>query len=276
MTTQASKLSAPPPSAPPPRAATVPWGPIKDEKIGRRVCIYGQGGMGKTSLAAHAPGNILFMDFDKSLPVLKTQLGDATKKLASYTPDDWPGILSTLGAYENFAGIDSIVIDTATKAEELSQKWVVANVPTEKGVKVANIEAYGFKTGYRHAFDQWLKLLSILDQHVAKGRNVVFVCHLENSNAANPGGEDFLRAEPRLCRSMQGNLREKIFEWCDFVLYLDEEKAVSKEGKAAGNGSRAIYTSPQAWFKAKKRGPCAEIIYPDADNLADVWTQLFV
>lgn len=273
--TTISKIPAPPVQMPRRPATMVPWGPIKTNKNGYRALLYGVGGVGKSSLAANAPWPVMYVDFDNSLPLLRNELGSVADGVHSYQADGWAEVLSTLGSYDLFGGIKTIVIDPTTKLEELSHVWVVANVPTAKGNKVANIEAYGFKEGYRHAFDQWLKLLSILEQHVFAGRNVILVCHSESANIANASGENFLCYEPRLSRSAQGNVREKLFEWCDHVLFYAYDVAV-KDGKAMGGGSRTLYTHPEAWFKAKARGFDKDFIVPDFANLGEVWAQLFV
>jgi len=41
---------------------------------GHRIGIYGPGGIGKSSLAATAPGPVAFFDLDDSLPVLQESL----------------------------------------------------------------------------------------------------------------------------------------------------------------------------------------------------------
>lgn len=275
MTTPSRLPPAPPSSAPTRPKPSVPWGPIKTNKNGYRVLLYGVGGIGKTSLAASAPGPVLFIDFDNSLPRLTGELGEKADGIRIFEAKGWAEVIATLGNYDLFGDIKTIVIDPTTKLEELSHDWVVANVPTAKGNKVANIEAYGYKEGYSHAFDQWLKLLSILEQHMLAGRNIINVCHSESANIANASGENFLCYEPRLSRSTQGNVREKLFEWSDFALFYAYDVAV-KDGKAKGGGSRTLYTHPEAWFKAKARGFDKDFITPDFANLGDVWAQLFV
>lgn len=270
-----SKTKVPPPPAARQQAKTsaAPWGGITTTKQGIRIMFYGQGGMGKTLNSLYAPGNKLVMDFDNSLPLLRKTIGEElVSQIKVYTPTEWDDMISTLGKMEWFNDIDSIVIDTMTKAEELAQAWVVKNVKTIKGADVRSIEGFGYKEGYRYSYDKILEMLSLLDQHVSAGRNVVLVCHMENANAANAGGEDFLRAEPRLARVSTGNVREKLYEWCDFVLYMDEMKQVTDDGKAKGEGNRAIYTSMKPWFRAKRRGHMPDKLFPQLDDIqGTVW-----
>src|SRR3990167_8387307 len=77
---------APPkrPSAPPPPAQPVKAPGSNNGKrcsfgeiataTAQRIAIFGTGGIGKTSIAALAPGPVAFIDLDSSLPVLKPML----------------------------------------------------------------------------------------------------------------------------------------------------------------------------------------------------------
>ena len=281
--TQNSRIPAPPPppgrSVPPSKPTTAPlspWAAAPSAQAGRRVLVYGQGGLGKSRLCCAAPGPVLIFDFDESLATLWTQLPDEQKaNIRTYIPENWADFIAKMEDTSLFAGIQTIVVDTATVAERLSEAWVKANIPNSKGGKVSSIEDYGFKIGYRHIFDQWVRLLAIADRHRKEGRNIVFVAHAENTNTANPSGEDFLRVEPSLSRSAQGNIRNRIYEWVDYCIYIDIDKTVTDEGKARGGNTRTIYTNGQPWFMAKQRGNAPEMIYPDVNNLEDVWAQLF-
>ena len=56
------------------------FGPIPDGS-GHRMVLFGPGGIGKTTLAATAPGPVAFFDLDDSLSRLKQQLTDAPGRL---------------------------------------------------------------------------------------------------------------------------------------------------------------------------------------------------
>lgn len=285
--TTTNRMPAPPtrppmqaPSQPPARGATPPlaspWATAPSARDGNRVLVYGQGGLGKSRLCCAAPGPVLVFDWDESLATLWKQLNDEQRaNVRTYVPESWGDFISKFEDMSLFAGIQTIVVDTATMAERKSEEWVKQNIPNSKGGKVSSIEDYGFKIGYRHVFDQWVKLLAIADRHRKEGRNIVFVAHAENTNTANPNGEDFLRVEPSLQKSAQGNIRNRIYEWVDYCLYMDIDKAVNTEGKVSGGNSRTIYTFGQPWFMAKQRGNAPEMIYPDVAHLEDVWSQLF-
>jgi len=92
---------------------SVRFGQITAE-TGHRVVIYGPGGIGKTSLAAVAPGPVAFFDLDDSLPRLNSQLpnGIDTRLVAGESNGEpmWEGLRASLHA-DGWDGIKTIVID---------------------------------------------------------------------------------------------------------------------------------------------------------------------
>jgi hypothetical protein len=218
---------------------------------------------------------VLVFDFDESLSTLWSQLPEEQRaNVLTYIPKDWQDFMDKLGDQSLFGNIQTIVIDTATVAERASEAWVLANVRASSG-KATSIEDYGYGKGYRFIFEQWIKLLAVADIHRRAGRNVVFVAHATNAKTANPSGEDFLRVEPALQGTDKFSIRNRLYEWVDYCVYMQMDQAVSEDGKATGANTRTIYTYGQPWFMAKQRGNAPEIIYPDVNNLEDVWTQLF-
>jgi hypothetical protein len=220
------------------------------QACGHRIGLYGQGGIGKTTLAAEMPGPVAFFDLDESLGQLKPD-GDIRLVDGIST---WADLRATLQA-DGWDGIKSIVIDTATKAEELAIAHTLATVRHEKGQAVSSIEDYGFGKGYQHVYETFIGLLGDLDRHARAGRNVCLVCHDCTCNVPNPSGEDFLRFEPRLQSPNSGkaSIRLRVREWLDHLFFLDLDRSVSKDGKARGSGSRTLYPSEMGWCSAKSR-----------------------
>ncbi len=168
---------------------------IKQEKVefgkiavgqGERIILAGTGGIGKTSLAWHAPGPVAFFDLDDSLPVLSRQLPELDVRPVKGV-NTWDTLLATLdsGGWDE---IMTIVIDSLTKAQDLDREWVIANVAHKKGKKIERLEDYGYARGYVHIYDVFLKLLCALDRHVRAGRNVILICHEVTGNVPNPDG----------------------------------------------------------------------------------------
>lgn len=252
MNATSSTATARPPYGPPVRR--VAFGAIEPQ--GHRVGLFGPGGIGKTTLAATAPGPVGFIDLDDSLPILRPSLGELDIRRVSGIAG-WQDMRDALHS-DGWEDVRTIVIDSATKAEELSLEWTIRNVKHEKdGVVIRRIEDYGFGKGYQHNYETFLTLLSDLDQHVRAGRNVVLICHDCTATVPNPKGEDYIRWEPRLQNPSSGkaSIRLRVREWLDHLLYVgyDVECAKHHNGKAQGHGSRTIYPTEMPWCMAKSR-----------------------
>lgn len=253
-----------------------------DEGSGHRIVIYGPGGIGKTTVAATAPGPVAFFDLDDSLPRLKSQLADAPETL-DLRPvagiRTWQDMRDALHA-DGWQDIRTIVIDSATRAEELAVEHTLLTVPHEKGQKVQRIEDYGFGKGYSHVYDTFLPLLGDLDQHTRAGRHVILICHDCTASVPNPDGEDWIRYEPRLQSPASGksSIRLRVREWADHVLFVGYDVQVQKEnklgarGKGKGSGSRTIYPMELPHCMAKSR-TLGEVLPLSKFDLS-LWNQL--
>lgn len=267
-------IASPPPPVPPTPAKTagarpptqgggtshVALAPIPNGG-GHRTVLYGPGGIGKTTLAAASPGPVVFFDLDDSLPRLRQRLaGLPTPPELRVVParDSWEDIRRALRS-PGWDGVGTIVIDSATRAEELAVEHTLANVPHEKGQRVKRVEDYGFGKGYTHVFDTFRQLLPDLDLHVRAGRHVVLICHDCTANVPNPNGEDWIRFEPRLQSPNSGksSIRLRVREWADHVLFVGYDVAVA-DGKARGGETRTIYPNERPHCMAKSRTLTAE------------------
>ncbi len=255
------------PLAPPavPRAAVTFSVPKRDG--GHRVVVYGPGGIGKTTLAAALPGPVVFFDLDESLG----RLGIEAQTVETHT---WQALRDALQA-EGWDGVRSIVIDTATKAEELAIAHTLEHT-TQDGKNATSIEGYGYGKGYGYVFDTFLPLLGDLDRHARAGRNVALICHDCTSTVPNPAGEDWLRYEPRLQSPNSGkaSIRLRVREWADHVLFIGYDVNVDKDGKGSGSGSRTLYRAEMPHCMAKSRTGCNQIVL-GADGGA-VWAEIIL
>lgn len=216
---------------------------------GHRVMLYGPGGIGKTTLASQAPGPVAFVDLDDSLGILKIPGVQVVRGIST-----WAELRTALQG-EGWDDIKTIVIDSATRAEELAVAHTLATVTTEGGKHVANVEGYGYGKGYGYVYDTFLPLLADLDRHCRTGRNVMLVCHDCTTTVPNPAGEDWLRYEPRLQSPNSGkaSIRLRAREWADHCLFIGYDINVDEDGKGEGLSSRTLYPCELPHCMAKSR-----------------------
>lgn len=268
----AIRNTMPPPPAPTARRQ-VQFGKIATA-AGHRVVLYGPGGIGKTTLAACAPGPVGFIDLDESLPRLRSQFDDAglTDRVMPVTGvETWAQLREALQS-DGWDSVKTIVIDTLTRAEELAVTHTLETVPHEKGHRVQRLEDYGYGKGFTHVYDTFLPLLADIDRHCRAGRNVVLICHDCTSTVPNPAGEDWIRYEPRLQSPASGksSIRLRVREWADHVLFYGYDVAVNKDGKGQGCGSRTIYPAELPHCMAKSRTCQTPIPVTKTDVLAQI------
>lgn len=243
---------------------------LSEAKTAFKMGIYGTGGVGKTSLAMAAPGPVRFIDLDDSLGALQPVEGVSIVRGV----ESWQDLLDALRQEDLWKNIRSIVVDTATKAEEFAIAHTIRTVTGEKGKAVTSVEGYGYGKGYKHVYETYLALFVELERHNRAGRNVIMVCHDKKEKVPNPFGDDYLRYGIRLQDQSNGNISDKLKEWCDHLFFIGYDYMLAaKDGKNAGNNGRTIYPVEQSTFVAKSRTLRDPIPYPEGD--VALWNALF-
>lgn len=248
----------PPPKAPPPvaSATTATTGPIaisKGRKVGKaeKIGVYGPGGIGKSSmfeLAQLAGFNPLVLDIEGRTGHLDVSRVDQDRVS---TFDDVMAVLNDDALWKPY---NMVGIDTMTVVEQLATAWTLTNVPKPgkgENTYVKNLKAYGWGDGDTFVYETFLKLFAALDRHASQGRWILCVAHDYTARVDNPAGENFIRYEPRLMSSRQGNIAAKFKEWIDHLFFIGYDMDVTSDGKARGSGSRAFYTQELPTHLAK-------------------------
>lgn len=217
----------------------------------------------------------MFFDIDDSLPRLRASFAEANLEhdIRVAEVETWQDIRDALHA-PNWDDIQTLVIDSGTRAEEWAVADTIATVPHEKqGITIKRIEDYGYGKGYSHVFDTFLKLLADLDQHARADRNVILICHDCTNEVPNPHGDNWLRYEPRLQNPASGkaSIRLRVREWLDHLLFIGYDVNV-KDGKGAGSGTRTIYTYELPHCMAKTR-PTVDLLPYEKFDMT-LWTKL--
>ena len=245
-----------PPTKPVRQAKTFTTADWTNAGQGKKIIVYGDSGMGKTTLASLLPKPIFIGLDDGGREIEGKTLKYIPEPIETF--DDLRDALRQTNLYDNY---DSLVIDTLTRADEdLALKWTLNNVFSDKGTKVSDIESYGWGKGYRHTYDTMRLLLPDLDTLIRVGKNVVLLCQSTTESVPNPGGEDFLRDAPKL-QPQHGKTPSVIglfVEWCDHVFKIGYGDITTSKKKASSSGERVIFVHPQVHFTAKSRTIPAE------------------
>ena len=221
-------------------------------------------------------GTPLCRTTSRALRILTPSLGDLEiRRVAGLT--GWQDIRDALhsGGWDD---VRTIVIDSATKAEELALGWTLKNVPHEKdGVVIRRIEDYGYGKGYQHLYETFLTMLGDLDLHVRAGRHVILIMHDCTATVPNPKGEDYIRWEPRLQNPSSGkaSIRLRVREWLDHLLFVGYDIECSKQHNrtAQAHGTRTIYPREMPWCMAKSRSLADQIELGQFDTT--LWQHMF-
>jgi len=243
-------------------------------KRGEKIVVYGDTGIGKTSLALLAPKPV-FLDLDEGAFELRHPV---TKEKVNHIPGirDFSDVRAALQQVDLYNDYDTVIIDNVTILQDWAEPYVVATIPTEKGARVTNLVGYGYNKGYKHLYDVMRGPLADCDELVRRGKNVILIAQAALRSVPNPSGEDFLRAGLRLHADKSWNIESLYCEWSSEIYRIDYLDAfVSKEKKISGSPTRAVFTQPELHFRAKSRRGLDPIISFEDKADSSIWQFIF-
>jgi DNA polymerase III delta prime subunit len=219
-----------------------------------RCIIYGPPGVGKTTLAASAPGAIF----------IRTEEGTEGME-ANCLPmcEKWEDCLAQLTALATEDHqFKTLVIDTLDGIERVIWK------ATAKANNKENIEDIPYGKGMILCLDLWLKLvagLTYLRNH--RGMRVVLLAHSTVRKVISPDAADYDRWQPRLHDRALGLL----VEWADLIAFARMETLTktTDSGRVQGvaTGRRILCVQDAAQYLAKNR-------YGLTENINLTWAEL--
>ena len=214
-------------------------GPVK---TAIRVGIYGTEGVGKTTFAAKFPGAV-FIDTEGS-----TSHMDVARFERPETLNEVLDQLNYVVGHPDEIG--TVVIDTMDWLEKL----IFRAVCDEK--KLQNIEDMGYGKGYVYAKQKLQGLLELLDLVIARGVNVVLVCHSMIRKFELP--DEMGSYDRYMLKLNEKNIAPLVKEWVDMLLFVNyktniitDEKTKAKKG--TGGQKRTMYAAHSACWDAKNR-----------------------
>jgi hypothetical protein len=209
------------------------------EKRPLKIVIYGPEGIGKSTFASKFP-DPLFIDTEggtSNLDVRRIKCSKSWNEL----------LLIVKEIIKNPTICKTLVLDTADWSETMC-----INAVTEKYRK-NNIEDFGYGKGYTYLLDEYTRLLSLFDELIEVGINVVITAHAKPRKFELPEEQGaFDRYEMKLTRQVAPVIKE----WCDalfFVNYKIYVVTTENNTKKAQGGKRVLYTTHNPTYDAKNR-----------------------
>ena len=213
---------------------------------GLKFCIYGPEGIGKSTFASHIPG-IVYIDTEGSTASMDVP------RLPK--PTSWQMLIQEAEHVRDHAQeFGALVIDTADWAERLCMDAVCASHPVN-GKPMASIEDAGYGKGYVYLYEEFGKLLNIMQEIADRGVHVGFTAHAMMRKFEQP---DEMGAYDRWELKMSKKVAPLVKEWCDVLLFANYKTmvyATDKDGKKhkAAGGQRVMYTTHHPCWDAKNR-----------------------
>lgn len=216
------------------------------QKKGIKFVIYGPEGIGKSTFVSKIPG-IVFIDTEGSTGEMDV--------MRLPTPTSWTMLLEEVTyAKDHPEAVPALVIDTADWAERLCIDYVCQTHPVN-GQPMKSIEDAGYGKGYVFLYEEFGRLLNLMQEMSDRGINVGFTAHAAMRKFEQP---DEMGAYDRWEMKMTKKVAPLVKEWSSLMLFANYKTMVyatddkGKKHKPAG-GQRVMYANHHPCWDAKNR-----------------------
>jgi len=233
---------------------------------GVKVVIYGQEGVGKSTLASCFPGAV-FIDCEGSTTRMNV------RRLQK--PTSWQMLcdeVEFVRQRHSDKGYQTVIIDTFDWAERLALDDICATH------KITGIEGLNYGKGWEYEKEMIGRFLDSTERLIAEGVNVVFLCHaIARKTTAPEVMEEYDHWELKLGSKTTNKIAPLLKEWSDMTLFLAFQTniiATDDKGKKhkATSTKRVMYTTKSAWWDAKNRFGLPEILPIEFGAIAHLFT----
>lgn len=232
-------------------------------KRASKVIVYGQEGVGKTTLVGSIP-KVLILDTEDGCgrydyPHLRcrnwVELQDSLREIGKEVK-------------EKKFEYSAIAIDSIDWAEEALIRHMCQGAGVES---IENVAGYG--KAYVMLGEQFGEFLAGLNWLIERGVNVIMTGHAQIKKFHDPIHGEYDRHELRLAKHCVNRAKE----WCDGLFFLAYRTAIKpkvhegEKARAVGGKERVIYTSHTAAFDAKNRFGLAEELPASIEALQTIF-----
>lgn len=229
------------------------------QKRAVKVVITGTEGIGKSTLASHAP-DTLFIDTEGGTDQIDTRRISDIKSW-----DELKTVIDEVIATPSCCR--TLVLDTADWAEGMCIRHICTKF------KVSGIETLGYGKGYTYLYEEFGTLLEKLNKLIPLGISVIIIAHAKMRKQELPEEQGaFDRWELKLSRQVAPLVKE----WADAVLFCNYKTMVianDSGAKKAVGGERVIYTTHHPCWDAKNRFGLKEELPLDYSSIASIFPE---
>lgn len=232
---------------------------------GIKAVLYGQEGVGKSSLAANIPG-IVFIDCEGSTTKMNVRRLPA--------PTSWTMLCDEMDYIRDNAaakGYKAVAIDTFDWAESLALQAICA----EHNVK--GIEGFNYGKGWQYESELIARFLENTDKLIKAGIHVILICHAISRKTTLPEEiDEYDHWELKLGNKTTNKIAPLLKEWSDMTLFLafkTQIMAADDKGKVhkATSVQRVMYATKSAWWDAKNRFGLPDMMPLDYNAIAHLF-----
>ncbi len=211
------------------------------------ICtLFGEGGMGKTTLAAMFPKPVFIRTEDGTASLVGNE--DVSLFPVAQTYQDVLDAIEALATQEH--DYKTVVLDSITQLATLIEAEIVAADPKAKSINQAG---GGYGAGYNTAAERHRQVREWMgDLAYEQGMNVVFIGHADTETLDLPDMDAFGRYTVRMHKKSIPHYTDNV----DLVAFIRLKAFTRGDGdkkRAISTGEREIICYPQASSVTKNR-----------------------
>jgi GTPase SAR1 family protein len=211
------------------------------------VTLFGEGGVGKTTLAAMFPRPV-FIRTEDGTQSLQGNEDVALFPLATSSEDVFAAVEALATQDHDFK---TVVLDSITQLATMIEAEIVAADPKAKSINQAG---GGYGAGYNTASERHRKLREWIGALAyEKGMNVVFIGHADTETMDLPDMDAYTRYTVRMHKKSVPHYTDNVDAVCMVRLKADLIGAGDDRKKVISTGLREIVCHPQASSVTKNR-----------------------